>query len=173
MFARRSATLPPLVLDLTPEAWRRVTRARKVVDNVLVSRRPTRAADIGPDSTAVTPHTHTHTHTQRDKKTVYGINTGFGNFATTVIDDKDIEQLQYNLITSHAAGVGEPMSLERTLSLMVLRINTLAKGHSGIRPETLRHMIDAFNAKAAPLIPEQGSVGASGDLAPLAHLACG
>jgi histidine ammonia-lyase len=109
----------------------------------------------------------------REKKVVYGITTGFGNFAHVSIDAADVEQLQYNLVTSHAAGVGSPMSLERALSLMVLRINTLAKGHSGVRPETLQHMLNCFNRRCVPFVPEQGSVGASGDLAPLAHQACG
>jgi histidine ammonia-lyase len=138
------ASLPPLELDLTAGAWQRVRASRAVVDRLVA-----------------------------EKKVVYGITTGFGNFANVSIASDEVEQLQYNLITSHAAGVGDAVSLERTLSLMVLRINTLAKGYSGIRPETLRHMLDAFNRKCVPFVPDQGSVGASGDLAPLAHLACG
>nr|CAD7568868.1 unnamed protein product [Timema californicum] len=82
-------------------------------------------------------------------------------------------ELQYNLIRSHAAGVGTPLSPEKTRMLLALRINVLAKGHSGISLNTLSTLIDAFNASCLSMVPEQGSVGASGDLAPLAHLALG
>ncbi|CAG2055541.1 unnamed protein product, partial [Timema podura] len=112
---------------------------------------------------------------------VYGITTGFGNFARTVIDSDKLEELQYNLIRSHAAGVGTPLSPEKTRMLLALRINVLAKGHSGISLNTLNTLIAAFNghvevnipASCLSMVPEQGSVGASGDLAPLAHLALG
>ncbi|XP_066994730.2 histidine ammonia-lyase [Anabrus simplex] len=108
-----------------------------------------------------------------EKKVVYGITTGFGNFARTVIDAEKLEELQYNLIRSHAAGVGTPLSPEKTRMLLALRINVLAKGHSGISLRTLRCLIDAFNHSCLSWVPSQGSVGASGDLAPLAHLALG
>lgn len=84
-----------------------------------------------------------------------------------------LAELQSNLVRSHAAGVGAPLSVEQSRMLLVLRINTLAKGHSGVRPETLDQMVAAFNADAIPVIPSQGTVGASGDLAPLSHLALG
>lgn len=82
-------------------------------------------------------------------------------------------QLQENLIRSHAAGTGRPLSLERTRMLLALRINVLAKGHSGISASTLQALLDAFNKDCLPFVPEKGTVGASGDLAPLAHLALG
>ncbi|CAG0915710.1 unnamed protein product [Notodromas monacha] len=104
---------------------------------------------------------------------VYGITTGFGNFARTVIGRDDLKQLQKNLIRSHAAGVGPPLSPHKTRMLLALRINVLAKGHSGISFETLQRLVAAFNASCLSWVPEQGSVGASGDLAPLAHLALG
>ncbi|GIX77223.1 histidine ammonia-lyase [Caerostris darwini] len=109
----------------------------------------------------------------KENKVAYGVNTGFGKFATTVISDENIIELQENLIRSHAAGVGVPLSPHKTRMLMALRINVLAKGFSGISLETLNRYIDAFNASCLPWVPEKGTVGASGDLAPLAHLALG
>ena len=105
------------------------------------------------------------------KRVVYGITTGFGKFATTIV--ADVEQLQLNLIRSHCAGVGPPLSPQRARRLFALRINVLAKGHSGIRPSTIETMMRMFNAGVVPYVPEQGTVGASGDLAPLSHLALG
>jgi histidine ammonia-lyase len=101
----------------------------------------------------------------------YGINTGFGTLAEVRIDKKDLRELQRNLILSHAAGVGTPMSLPEARALLLLRCNVLAKGFSGIRLETLRLALDMLNKDVVPVVPERGSVGASGDLAPLAHLA--
>ncbi len=106
----------------------------------------------------------------KNDATIYGVTTGFGEFINVRIDLKDIEQLQKNLIYSHAAGAGDPMPDEIVRAMMVLRINTLAKGYSGIRPETLDVLIGMFNAGIVPVIPSQGSVGASGDLVQLAHL---
>lgn len=102
---------------------------------------------------------------------VYGVNTGFGTLAEVHIAHDDLCRLQKNLIHSHAAGVGQPLSLPEARALMLLRANVLAKGHSGIRLETVRLLIEALNRGLVPVIPERGSVGASGDLAPLAHLA--
>jgi len=104
-------------------------------------------------------------------RTVYGINTGFGQFATVVIPPGQLAALQLNLVRSHAAGVGEPLPQDQTRALMAARINCLLKGHSGIRPEPIRLLADCLNAGVLPVIPSQGSVGASGDLAPLAHMA--
>ena len=104
-------------------------------------------------------------------RTVYGINTGFGQFATVIIPPNELAQLQLNLIRSHAAGVGEPLSQEQTRGLMAARINCLLKGYSGIRPEPIQLLADCLNRNVLPVIPSQGSVGASGDLAPLAHMA--
>ncbi|CAB4032029.1 histidine ammonia-lyase [Paramuricea clavata] len=108
-----------------------------------------------------------------ESRVVYGINTGFGKFAQKVISDEKLGELQENLIRSHAAGVGNPLTQEQTRMLMALRINVLAKGYSGISLENLERIVEAFNASCLPWIPEQGTVGASGDLAPLAHLALG
>ena len=102
---------------------------------------------------------------------VYGINTGFGNFAETRIDKADLAALQVNLLRSHAAGVGEPLSIRAVRASMALRANVLAKGYSGIRVETLEALITLLNHGVHPRMPSRGSVGASGDLAPLAHLA--
>jgi histidine ammonia-lyase len=102
---------------------------------------------------------------------VYGVNTGFGNFADVVIPSDRLRELQLNLVRSHAAGVGDPLPEAPTRALMLLRANVLAKGFSGIRPETLDLLVAMLNAGLHPVIPSQGSVGASGDLAPLAHLA--
>uniref|UniRef100_A0A6I8STG5 Histidine ammonia-lyase n=1 Tax=Xenopus tropicalis TaxID=8364 RepID=A0A6I8STG5_XENTR len=109
----------------------------------------------------------------QEHKVVYGINTGFGKFARTVIPECKLKELQENLVRSHSAGVGKPLSPERTRMLFALRINVLAKGYSGISLETLQQAIDAFNASCLPYVPEKGTVGASGDLAPLSHLALG
>jgi histidine ammonia-lyase len=102
---------------------------------------------------------------------VYGVNTGFGSFAETRIGKDDLAALQLNLIRSHAAGVGEPLPVRAVRASMALRANVLAKGFSGIRLETLELLIAALNAGVHPFVPSRGSVGASGDLAPLAHIA--
>jgi len=129
-------------VELEPEAMARVAENRKVVQRIL---------DEG--------------------RTVYGINTGFGQFATVVIPPGQLTQLQLNLVRSHAAGVGAPLPRDHTRALMAARINCLLKGHSGIRPEPIRLLADCLNRDVLPVIPSQGSVGASGDLAPLAHMA--
>ena len=129
-------------VTLDPEALVRVVENRKVIQRIL---------DEG--------------------RTVYGINTGFGQFATVVIPPGQLAQLQLNLVRSHAAGVGEPLPQDQTRALMAARINCLLKGHSGIRPEPIQLLVDCLNRGVLPVIPSQGSVGASGDLAPLAHMA--
>lgn len=101
---------------------------------------------------------------------IYGINTGFGKLADTSISNESVSDLQRNLILSHACGVGEPFSSEVVKAMIVLRANALMKGHSGIRPEVIRLLVELVNQKVTPLIPSQGSVGASGDLVPLAHM---
>jgi histidine ammonia-lyase len=100
----------------------------------------------------------------------YGINTGFGNFAEVRIPADSLAELQVNLLRSHAAGVGEPLAPRTVRAMMALRANVLAKGYSGIRRDTLDLLIAALNAQVHPRVPSRGSVGASGDLAPLAHL---
>lgn len=132
------------LIKLTVEAEQKVLKARELVDEILAS-----------------------------NKVVYGITTGFGKFSTVNIDKDKLVLLQENLIRSHAAGVGPALSPERTRMLLALRINILAKGYSGISLDTLQQYIDAFNASCLPWVPEKGTVGASGDLAPLAHLALG
>ena len=102
---------------------------------------------------------------------VYGINTGFGSLAEVKIPHEQLATLQFNLIRSHAAGVGEPLSAAAVRALMTLRANVLAKGFSGIREATLDALVAMVNAGVTPHVPSRGSVGASGDLAPLAHLA--
>ncbi|HEX7047606.1 MAG TPA: histidine ammonia-lyase [Gammaproteobacteria bacterium] len=106
-----------------------------------------------------------------DGRTSYGINTGFGAFAKQRISADKVIELQYNLVRSHCCGVGEPLSRELTRRMMLLKANSLAVGHSGIRPEVVGTLLALLNSDVIPLIPERGSVGASGDLAPLAHLA--
>jgi histidine ammonia-lyase len=129
-------------VELSPDARRRVTASRAVVD----------AKADGDDA-------------------VYGVNTGFGNFAETRIGKPDLAALQMNLLRSHAAGVGEPLPARAVRAAMALRANVLAKGFSGIRLETLDALLAMLNRGVHPRVPSRGSVGASGDLAPLAHLA--
>ncbi|XP_061662106.1 histidine ammonia-lyase-like isoform X2 [Syngnathoides biaculeatus] len=131
-------------IKLTPEAADKVNKCRAVIDAFTA-----------------------------EGKVVYGVNTGFGKFAHTLIPNELLVQLQKNLVLSHSAGVGPPLSVERTRMLLAQRINVLAKGYSGISMETLDAMIQAFNASCLSWVPEKGTLGASGDLAPLAHLALG
>ena len=105
------------------------------------------------------------------QQTVYGVNTGFGKLAEVRIPADRLAQLQANLVRSHACGLGEALSESETRAMLLLRANVLAKGHSGVRPELLQLLIAMLNAGVHPIIPARGSVGASGDLAPLAHLA--
>jgi histidine ammonia-lyase len=103
--------------------------------------------------------------------TAYGINTGFGKLASVRISAEQLKQLQVNLVRSHVCGVGTPLSETESRAMMLLRANALAKGLSGVRPIVVETLCQMLNAGVHPLIPSQGSVGASGDLAPLAHLA--
>ena len=105
-----------------------------------------------------------------EEKVVYGITTGFGKFSDVAISKEDTELLQRNLIISHACGVGNPLDEEIVRGVMLLRANALAKGYSGIRHETVLTLIDMINKGVHPVIPEKGSLGASGDLAPLSHM---
>ncbi|MBI4866907.1 MAG: histidine ammonia-lyase [Candidatus Wallbacteria bacterium] len=101
---------------------------------------------------------------------VYGVNTGFGDLARVCIPQKDLEQLQLNLILSHAVGAGEPLPEDVVRGVLLLRANTLARGASGVRPELIDSLLALLNAGVVPVIPAKGSLGASGDLAPLAHM---
>jgi histidine ammonia-lyase len=127
--------------SLTDEAREKIARARRVVES----------------------HAHGG-HT-------YGVNTGFGRFVSRVIPDELTGELQLRLLRSHACGVGEPYPDEVVRAAMLLRANTLAKGYSGARVETVELLLDCLNHGVLPHVPSRGSVGASGDLAPLAHLA--
>src|SRR5262245_26202993 len=127
---------------LSDAARRRVLASRAVVDRVAASDEP-----------------------------AYGINTGFGSFADVRIAPDALEELQVNLLRSHAAGVGAPLPVRAVRATMVLRANVLAKGFSGISANTLEALIALINKGVHPIVPSRGSVGASGDLAPLAHLA--
>ena len=103
--------------------------------------------------------------------TIYGINTGFGKLSSERIAKDQVKQLQRNLILSHCAGVGRPLSREAVRGMLVLRLNSLIRGYSGVRMEVLDLMVECLNRDVVPWVPSRGSVGASGDLAPLAHVA--
>ncbi len=127
--------------ELDPDARARMDEARAVIDGLVT-----------------------------DGAVVYGVTTGFGDLATTFIEPQQAGRLQENLLMSHAAGVGEPFPREVVRAMLLLRANTLALGHSGCRPLLVDRLLEFLRAGIHPVVPEQGSVGASGDLAPLAHL---
>ena len=102
---------------------------------------------------------------------VYGVNTGFGKLQGVAIAPADLLRLQRNLVLSHSCGVGEPFSVEETRLMVLLRIQSLLRGHSGVTPSLVERLVAIWNAGVVPVVPQQGSVGASGDLAPLAHVA--
>jgi histidine ammonia-lyase len=130
------------IVSLAPTAIERMNASRAVVDRLVAS-----------------------------GATAYGINTGFGKLASVRISTEQVRQLQINLVRSHACGLGAPLSETETRAMMLLRANAIAKGLSGVRPRVVETLCQMLNAKVHPVIPSQGSVGASGDLAPLAHLA--
>src|SRR6266571_3735652 len=103
--------------------------------------------------------------------TIYGVTTGFGKLAHVRIPSERIRELQRNLIRSHASGVGDPLPVDSVRAMMLLRANVLVRGTSGVRPVLPELIVAMLNARVHPRVPSQGSVGASGDLAPLAHLA--
>ncbi len=129
-------------VEVAPDALRRVAESRELIEGILG------AGEI-----------------------VYGVNTGFGKLADVHIRGDKLAELQINLVRSHAGGVGEPLSEAESRTMLLLRANVLAKGFSGVRTELLELLVGLLNARVHPVIPEKGSVGASGDLAPLAHLA--
>jgi len=102
--------------------------------------------------------------------TIYGVNTGFGDLAHTRVGSDQLSELQRNLLISHACGVGDDVPEEIVKSMLLLKIKALSKGHSGIQLQTVQRLVDHLNARVYPVIPSQGSLGASGDLAPLAHM---
>lgn len=107
----------------------------------------------------------------QSERTVYGVNTGFGALATTRITKDDLIKIQHNILLSHACGVGEPLSEETVRAMMLIRANSLALGFSGVRPIVVEKICELLNKRVTPFVPAKGSVGASGDLAPLAHMA--
>jgi histidine ammonia-lyase len=137
------AESPPglLVVELKPDAVDKVQRAQQAVAELIAG-----------------------------GEIVYGITTGFGAFKDRIIAPDQVQQLQRNIVMSHAVGVGEPFDRQTVRALMLIRANTLAKGHSGVRLETLNLLLNMINQGVHPVIPSQGSLGASGDLAPLAHM---
>lgn len=106
-----------------------------------------------------------------EQQTMYGINTGFGKFSDVIIDHENLNKLQLNLLKSHACGVGNSFSEEIVRAMLLLRANALSQGFSGVRVEVVEQLLNLLNASIHPVVPEQGSLGASGDLAPLSHLA--
>lgn len=139
---RRVADDPDVRVELAPEAARAVARSRRFVEEAVAS-----------------------------GERIYGVTTGFGRLAEVVISPEERADLQVNLVRSHASGVGRPLPEREVRCLMLLRANALARGHSGCRVEVVRRLLDLLNLRLHPLVPEAGSVGASGDLAPLAHVA--
>jgi histidine ammonia-lyase len=129
-------------VTLAPEAVERVRASRAVIDQVVA-----------------------------EGRTVYGVTTGFGDLADVRIGPDQVAQLQRNLVRSHAAGVGEPLPTEVVRAMLLLRANALAVGLSGIRVEVVELLLEMLNREVHPVVPSRGSVGASGDLAPLAHIA--
>ncbi len=138
----RLARMPSVRTVLAPDAVAALGRSRRVIDDAVAR-----------------------------GETMYGINTGFGKLANIRIDPAALDQLQANLIRSHAAGVGDPFPAEVVRAMMLLRTNVLLRPTSGVRPALAQALVDLLNSGVLPVVPEQGSVGASGDLAPLSHLA--
>ncbi len=160
--AMTTTSVDPLLLDgssLSIEALEEVARRGRPVGIASGARKHLQAARNVVESAV------------REGRVVYGVTTGFGNFAEVSIPLDQLASLQLNLVRSHAAGVGPLLSAAETRGLMLLRANVLAKGFSGIRMETLDLLVEMLNRGVHPVVPSQGSVGASGDLAPLAHLA--
>lgn len=127
---------------------------------------------VGDDlATRMTPARQLVDDVVASEQVVYGITTGFGALASTHIGRDQAEDLQHNLVRSHASGVGEPLSDEMVRAILLLRARTLAEGHSGVRPAIVERLVEMLAADILPVVPSQGSVGASGDLAPFAHVA--
>ena len=145
--------------SLTLEQLRQFERERPVVELADAARARMRESEA------------TVVATVESGRTAYGINTGFGAFANRVIPAQKTKKLQLNLVRSHACGVGEPLPPALVRRMLLLKANNLAAGFSGVRPLVVDTLLALLNADVLPVIPAQGSVGASGDLAPLAHLA--
>jgi histidine ammonia-lyase len=133
-----------------------------------------RGAPLALDQSCVAPIQESAAAVSRILKrgdAVYGINTGFGKLASTRIGDSDLAQLQRNIVLSHAAGTGDPMLADAARLMMALKLCSLAQGYSGVRPAIVDFLAAMLARGLTPVVPAQGSVGASGDLAPLAHMA--
>lgn len=141
-----------------------------IEDLVAVSRRRTKAAFSNEGKGRVAKTGELIARWVQEKKVIYGITTGFGALCNVHISPEDTRQLQENILMSHAAGVGKPLPQEVSRAIMALRIHDLSLGYSGCRVETLEYLLSFLNLGVTPVIPEKGSVGASGDLAPTAHM---
>jgi len=147
-------------------------RSLTVADVVRVARSPATRVALDPSARAALLQSRRLVEAAvASGQTIYGINTGFGKLANVRVAPDKLNQLQVNLIRSHAAGVGTPLSAEVVRAVMVLRANVLLRPTSGVRPELVEALVAMLNAGVIPMVPEQGSVGASGDLAPLSHIA--
>src|SRR3989344_5369443 len=131
---------PSAVVSISPEARERVRKSKAFLDGEL------------------------------NGKIIYGINTGFGPMASHVINPEHLVELQYNLVRSHATGMGAPISEAFVLATMLVRLNTLARGYSGVSEALLDHLALFINKRIIPIVPEHGAVGTSGDLVQLAHI---
>lgn len=129
-------------IKASDDSWNRVSASRKAVEHIV-----------------------------NQQQVVYGINTGFGKMSDVLIDKEDVEELQLNLIRSHACGIGEPFPEIVSRAMLLLRANALLKGFSGVRKDLIRLLLRLLNEQIHPVVPQQGSLGASGDLAPLSHMA--
>lgn len=159
---RGRGTMLPLIIDCLPLSTADVVEVARNGRHVSLG---TAAVDAMRRSRAVVDRIVSR------EETVYGVTTGFGKFADRTIPAGALARLQRNLVLSHSVGVGEPLDAETVRAMVVLRIAALARGFSGIRVETVQTLADLLNAGIVPYVPAKGSVGASGDLAPLAHLA--
>jgi len=143
-----------------------------IADVVRAARTPATRLAVAPDAIQALGASRAHVDRAiHGGQTVYGVNTGFGKLASVRIAPDQLDQLQVNLIRSHAAGVGAPLEAPVVRAIMLLRANVLLRPTSGVRPELVEALVALVNAGLVPLVPEQGSVGASGDLAPLSHIA--
>jgi histidine ammonia-lyase len=142
------------------------------IDDVVAVARHGRSVELAPDArTAIQRSRQIVEQLAASDQPVYGVSTGFGSLATTPIPRERREELQRALLRSHAAGLGQPVEVEVVRAMMLLRARTLAMGYSGVRTEVVESMLRLLDAQVTPVVPEHGSLGASGDLAPLAHAA--
>ncbi|MEK7500280.1 MAG: aromatic amino acid ammonia-lyase, partial [Patescibacteria group bacterium] len=146
-------------------------KSLKIEDIVAIVRDTSVSVEVSESAFLLCKKTEDYLHSSLNGKIIYGINTGFGPMATHVINGGQLEQLQENLIRSHAVGMGEAISNDYVLAAMVVRLNTLARGYSGVSRELLERLQFFINNRILPIVPEHGAVGTSGDLVQLAHIA--